>query len=377
MSSFFFNFGKICGLFWLTRKFKYVFFFHSNDFGGAESVHLDILESLSLPAEEVSIIFTLSKDSESGLKRFQLYGNTFNCSKGETNRLLFFFYLGLFSSKLNKSNPLFVFGSVSYFYYRLVPFLKKKIKKYDLIHALVKENQKGFEHMSEPVDMFFTKRFVTHSGIKHFIINQRKNRGESQSMPIVEIPNAVNFKEYIIAEKPLKERLKCVYVGRNSPEKRIGIIINAAEISKAQDLPILFTFVGDKFEDIQKIAPDNCEFKGLIQDRSELSKIYMESDVILLTSDREGLPMSVLEAMYFGCIPIVTDVGGLPDVVDNDCGYLIPHHSEGIDIQVVNLLKQILNSNDLTIKPINCYHRIRNGFTFEVFKNAYNAQILR
>ena len=376
MTSLLFNIGKLVGLFWFKQKFKYVFFFHSSNFGGAESVHLDILESLSLKPSEVSIVFTPFKDSDSGIKRFQKFGNTFNCSSGDKNRLLFFFYLGLFSSIINKSNSKFVFGSVSYFYYRLVPFIKKEIKKYDLIHALVNENQKGFEHMSEPVDFSFTRRFVTHNGIKEYLLKRRKSKNNVYHSPIVVIPNAVNFDINETSKIKSNNQLNCLYVGRNSAEKRVEIIFNAAVIAKAQELPFKFTFVGDKFEEFIDRAPENCNFAGLITNKNELSEIYKISDIILLTSEREGLPMSILEAMYFGCVPIVTNVGGLPDLVDKKCGYLIRSTSKDIDIQIVDILNHIQSSHEMIEKSINCSQKIKNEYSIELFKIAYRDNLL-
>lgn len=55
-------------------------------------------------------------------------------------------------------------------------------------------------------------------------------------------------------------------------------------------------------------------------------EIFEQSDVFILTSDYEGLPLSLLEAMGRGCVPVVTDIrSGIPELVrDGVNGYRVP-----------------------------------------------------
>ena len=49
------------------------------------------------------------------------------------------------------------------------------------------------------------------------------------------------------------------------------------------------------------------------------------SDVMLLVSEAEGTPVSVLEAQLTGCVPVVTDVGGCRETVaDGQTGFVLP-----------------------------------------------------
>lgn len=47
-------------------------------------------------------------------------------------------------------------------------------------------------------------------------------------------------------------------------------------------------------------------------------------DWYLLLSESEGLPVAMMEAMALGIPPIVTDVGGVTEAVDDDCGIILP-----------------------------------------------------
>lgn len=64
-------------------------------------------------------------------------------------------------------------------------------------------------------------------------------------------------------------------------------------------------------------------YHGLLKPQ-RLSELYKLSDLFILTSEYEGLPLSLIEAMSFGCVPIVSKVrSGVVDVVNEYNGYLI------------------------------------------------------
>ena len=48
---------------------------------------------------------------------------------------------------------------------------------------------------------------------------------------------------------------------------------------------------------------------------------YKQIDIFLLTSDFEGLPLALLEAMSTGCVPIISNVGGIKQLSFDDFGF--------------------------------------------------------
>jgi lipopolysaccharide/colanic/teichoic acid biosynthesis glycosyltransferase len=59
--------------------------------------------------------------------------------------------------------------------------------------------------------------------------------------------------------------------------------------------------------------------------RRDLPRVYADLDVLVVSSDNEGTPVSAIEAMASGCPVVATRVGGLPDlVVDGEVGHLVP-----------------------------------------------------
>jgi len=66
---------------------------------------------------------------------------------------------------------------------------------------------------------------------------------------------------------------------------------------------------------------DAVHFLGYRQD---IDAVFAAADAMVLSSDFEGTPIAVLEAMAAGVPVISTNVGGLPDVVDQTLGVLVP-----------------------------------------------------
>src|SRR5262245_49325952 len=56
--------------------------------------------------------------------------------------------------------------------------------------------------------------------------------------------------------------------------------------------------------------------------RRDVARLLAASDAFLLTSISEGIPLTLIEAMAAGLPIVSTDVGGVPEVVDNTTGLL-------------------------------------------------------
>jgi glycosyltransferase involved in cell wall biosynthesis len=71
---------------------------------------------------------------------------------------------------------------------------------------------------------------------------------------------------------------------------------------------------------------DRCRFLGW---RADLPNVYAASDVVALSSRNEGSPVSLIEAMAAGRAVVATAVGGVPDLVHDGSGILVPAGDHG------------------------------------------------
>lgn len=118
-----------------------------------------------------------------------------------------------------------------------------------------------------------------------------------------------------------------VAVGRLVPIKRFDVLLDAFArvLPKRPDAHLAIAGDGAPEERAAlelQAAPfaDRVHFLGWRQD---LEQLYVDADVLALTSDNEGTPVTVIEALSTGLPVVATKVGGVEDVVDDRSGTLV------------------------------------------------------
>jgi glycosyltransferase involved in cell wall biosynthesis len=122
------------------------------------------------------------------------------------------------------------------------------------------------------------------------------------------------------------------YVGRIMPEKDLDTWLRAAAIVTRRFPRARFVLVGEgrdevTLRDLQRLArtlgiAGQVHFAGY---REHLLPAYATFDLFVLSSRREGLPNSLLEAMALGLPVVTTDVAGVKElVVDGQTGFVVP-----------------------------------------------------
>jgi glycosyltransferase involved in cell wall biosynthesis len=102
------------------------------------------------------------------------------------------------------------------------------------------------------------------------------------------------------------------YVARLTGVKRPDRMIAVArEVAEAT-----FVVAGDGAlqSELRASAPPNVRFLGW---RADIENVYAAADLVLLTSDNEGMPVTLIEAALCGVPAVATDVGSTAEVVVN------------------------------------------------------------
>jgi len=138
----------------------------------------------------------------------------------------------------------------------------------------------------------------------------------------------------------------CVIVStaRLAREKRLERLLRAFAASSRdrQDLWLLFAGDGPLRKELEDSADstgagDRVRFLGLVDD---VPGLLQASDLFVLPSDREGLSVSLTEAMSAGLICIATDIPGSNEVIRHgENGFLVEASDRGIADGLENALK--------------------------------------
>jgi len=129
-------------------------------------------------------------------------------------------------------------------------------------------------------------------------------------------------------------------------------------------------------EFVKKLAIEkSVEFLGGVKNE-DMPALYMQSDLFILPSLSEGIPVSILEAMASGCPVVVTKVGGIPEFIEHKkTGYLIEPRSVGaISSAVIDLLGDEKLRNEMAK---NAHTFVRRNYDWEIvvgkFEKIINA----
>ena len=134
---------------------------------------------------------------------------------------------------------------------------------------------------------------------------------------VVVLPNMISIPESAV------DYYKCeyaAYVGRISDEKGIDTLLTAAKVT---GIPVRIAGDYSERHDLVDSAAGNVTFVGLLN-QHDLDAFYRRSRYLVLPSKCfEMCPMVVIEAMSYGLPVIASDIGGLPEIVeDNVTGLL-------------------------------------------------------
>ena len=112
------------------------------------------------------------------------------------------------------------------------------------------------------------------------------------------------------------------------PEKNPVLLLEAFRRGPASDprAHLLLVGIGPLRSELERQigALGLQERVHLLGKRADVPEILNAADVFVLSSDYEGNPLSVMEAMAAGKPMISTAVGGVPELVEDGCGILVP-----------------------------------------------------
>jgi glycosyltransferase involved in cell wall biosynthesis len=366
--------GKLAGkLFKLKTQHRIFLFFPWAEIGGSIMVNVDIANCIK---DAKPIIIFSKKPKNNGFRKFFDIENVrvIDLHKYIDNKLYHFvnfFFRGVLASWINGAKDPIVFGGESLYFYKVIPHLKKGTRCIELSHlnTWMDFNQAYVEYIDA--------RIFSTPQVKRDIENQYKINGVPAAYfeRLFFVDNKVDIPPF---SQVNNSRLEVIFVGRGAPQKRVHLIAAIAKKMHELKSNIHFSFVGDVEKIVSEDVKEYTTLYGNV-DKVKLNKIYDESDVLLLTSAFEGLPIVVMDMMARGRVVVSTAVGGIPDYIQHgETGFLINETDEDqIVSKAIEYLTNLVENKSLRTKiQQNAYQFAKEHFGEEQFCSNFRKFIL-
>lgn len=290
-------------------KGKLFFFFDRYCIGGAQRVHIDILQAVGDHPKKV--YFTRYSPNDKMKKEFWGIPESDNkdihfwCD----NLLLRLFTVHFYAFYLNRHPGAVVLSSNSTFFYDMLPFISKRLKRIELLHNF-SYGKKGMEFFGLANYRYLDYRMVIDTKTASQIYAQYRE----YSIPEVyhgrvllveagtDIPQHYTPKDDAV--------INVLYAGRGGAQKRVWLLNRIVEAVLKQTSSVKFHFAGPIEEELSEKVKSVSVVYGEVGDKEKMQKIYSRAHIVLLVSAFEGFPMVIKEGMAWSAVPVVTALEG-------------------------------------------------------------------
>jgi len=162
-------------------------------------------------------------------------------------------------------------------------------------------------------------------------------------LEIEKLPSKNKSKEFYGLSK---QNIQCAFIGRVTQIKRPDRFLDVVSEIKKRGVAIEFFMAGDG-ELLQnckeRIARGDLPVK-ILGWQSNIGQVLSAADLVVLTSDNEGTPLSLIQAGMAGLPVVTTRVGSVPEVVLEGVTGIITSS----DVQeIADAIEKLANSDDL------------------------------
>lgn len=262
-------------------------------------------------------------------------------------------------------------------YSMLASLLISRVRYFHTIHCLPKYENTPFLRFL--LIFFYKFGIITPITISKEVDQQFIEIYHSKRSILIEnginkIKKSQNFSDAINSitelKKVFKDHLIILNIANVHKIKNQDLIGKVARMAKEDGQKFLFINIGriddsKYFEYLNESKPENFIFLG---PKLNATDYLFLADAFILTSNQEGAPISVLEAISIGVIPICTPVGGLKSMINNHIGFLSSNISESA---FYCSLQDFLHYENKDILRENCVIHFEKNFTLSACIEKY------
>ncbi|MCH6201342.1 glycosyltransferase family 4 protein [Aquiflexum sp. LQ15W] len=286
-----------------------IFHFHNGTGGGVLSVIRNLLAYRQHPEIENHVIYTINREQ---IPVYKLPG-----LKGAVSEQVFYF------------SPKWNFYHTCRQLAKLLPDDKAIIVAHDWLELGMVSNlglQNPVVHYVHGAYDYYYSLAVMHSPwIDNYIVVAQQIADEL-TMSLPERKSAIHYLKFPVPDFKCEENNKysgfhVVFAGRCEDAKGYSLLPEIEKKLQIKGVRVHWHIVGEGSTDVKKQqiwpAESNIHFYGNLANE-ELLKLLCQVHVLILPSLAEGMPVSVIEAMKAGAVPLVNDIpGGVQELIPN------------------------------------------------------------
>ena len=250
--------------------------------------------------------------------------------------------------------------------YEIRSLWEERYKKNSFINYMIF----SFVTVLETFSMLFANHIVV---INDNLKSQLQKRLFLMRKKMTVVENAIDLDRVKIS-KLNKNNFVFGYIGTLSPIEGLDLLIKAFNNLKIKNKLLIFGD-GIELEKLKKLANgnNNIEFKGKVSS-DEISKAYDQVDVIINPRIKSYLtdtvtPLKPLEAMAYKKLVLVSDVGGMKELVKNEFNGIVFNSDSYKEIK--NVIIDVINRNDLDKIIENGYMYIKEERNWKMNAEKY------
>jgi glycosyltransferase involved in cell wall biosynthesis len=173
---------------------------------------------------------------------------------------------------------------------------------------------------------------------------------------------------------PQKSGFTLIYVGRMEPVKNHALLLRAfhAALSSMPELRLWMVGDGSERPAMERLIAQ-LDIAGQVTfwgQQLDVAPFFSAADAFIMSSRSEGLPVSLLQAFSLGLPAIVTDVGGMAEVVRlAHAGWIVP--ADDAAEMAAAILRLACSDAERTQLSANAKATFHSRFTLQVMADAY------
>lgn len=218
-----------------------------------------------------------------------------------------------------------------------ISLIKRRLRFFYTVH------NDAFKELQFKFELPYRKFFLSRASFKVITISKETSESFRECYKIDNFTEIYNgrkkpekskgFGKVCNEIQELRKENKTIFlhVARFSAQKNQQLLVNVFNrlFSNGEDVVLLIIGDGFNTEDGQKLQASSEKHIHYLGPKHNVADYYFNADAFCLTSHHEGMPITLIESLACGCVPICTPVGGVKNSIKNgENGFLAESVSE-------------------------------------------------